>query len=215
MNKLAASLAELLDVGRYISSIAKALDDVGNYRTHAMQRGQAKQYFELSREVLRNLDHMIYERMFVERELRYYLQWHDQLLYQSIVPHSMRPDKVESVRTELEAQVATILDAVSSSIGSIAEFIEMTRDALPGSPFGLEMKRLMMATEEINSYLMHREQDFHNPTPEFIAQLRDLHYTYGELQGAFSHMLSGVDKYQMDRAFFMFTHLPSPSGSDA
>jgi hypothetical protein len=201
MESLSSAIASILDIGKYVSSIVKALEDIAHYRFHSLERKQEREYLILSAKILRNLDQMLYQRMFIVRELRSYLAYLDSRPVMELIPDD---DSIDEQVVRFQRQLDGMARGISASSSSVAELCALTEYVLPNSVFGMEMKKLMMATKVINTYFLENLDRFAFPTPEFISVLRSVHDAHSILSNEFCNLMEKIDADAINNAFVRF-----------
>ena len=201
MESLSSAIASILDIGKYLSSIVKALEDISNYRTHSLERRQEREYLVLSAKILKNLDHMLYDRMFIVRELRDSLAYLDRKPALEFTPDDESIDEQVNL---FQQRLGSMAWRIGGSSSSVAELCALTEYVLPNSVFGMEMKKLMMATKVINTYFLENLDRFAFPTPEFISVLRSVHDAHSVLSHEFFNLMEKIDADAVNNAFARF-----------
>jgi hypothetical protein len=191
MSSISSSIASILDIGRYISGIVKALDDISNYRSRSLERKLMREHLLCSQKILKNLDRMLYERMFIVRELEEYLQ--------DIGKNTLNSESWHELGWNQELE--RLSRRIRQSSRSVEELCALTERVLPNSIFGLEMKKLMIATGRINSYFLENLRKFAFPTEDFVATLTAVHKAHTVLSKEFEMLMHRVDADAIAAAF--------------
>lgn len=195
------AIADLLNFGKYIAGIAKAIEAISNARRTTLEASLQREYIFCAKKVLGNLGTMFFQRTYIVSSLNAYIRHIDKVGETSALRLATNSDNQWRIARR---DIGGLLHSVSDNSATIVEFCGLVREALPNSVLGMEMKKLMMATLEVNNYILCSYDLLVMPTDEFLETLKSIRDAHSELLSQFEHLMGSIDYDAIDKAYAQF-----------
>lgn len=196
-----SAISDLFNFGKYIAGIAKALEAISRARRTTLEASLQREYIFCAKKVLGNLGTMFFQRTCIVSSLNGYIRQIDHQGESGALRLMIGSDNQGRITRR---DIGGLLRSVSDNSATIVEFCGLVREALPNSVLGMEMKKLMMATLEVNNYILTNYDLLVMPTDEFLEVLKSIRDAHAELLSQFEYLMESIDYDAIDKAYARF-----------
>lgn len=195
------AITDLLNFGKYIAGIAKAIEAISHARRTTLETSLQREYIFCAKKVLGNLGTMFFQRTYIVSSLNDYIRHIGKVGELGALRLATGGDNQRRIARR---DMGGLLRSVGDNSATIVEFCGLVRETLPNSVLGMEMKKLMMTTLEVNNYVLGSYDLLVMPTNEFLETLKSIRDAHAELLSKFEHLMKSIDRDAIDRAYAQF-----------